>query len=89
MTKNIFDVRFKAGVSKADKLDYLNLIKNEWEYPSVTNFLNTLVIGMKKGGTVIIDMEKLILEKLDTSIKKKNYNNIEDWFMEKIREEIQ
>jgi len=88
MVKKVFKVFFDVGVTKATKNEYLNAIKNEWKYPSVANFLNTIAGAMVDDAIIILKMDKPIIDRLTKKIKDKNYNNPEDWFKSKIREEL-
>jgi len=88
MIKDIFNVRFRPFIDNKTKEEYLNTIKNEWNYPSITNFLNTLVDDMKNRNVIIIKMDKPIIDKFMKKINEKNYTDVRDWFKHKIISEI-
>ena len=70
------------------KAKYLDSIKNEWNYPSITNFVNTIAEGIVNHNMLIIKVDSSIIDKLLKRVKEKNYDGIEDWFKEQIRKEL-
>lgn len=92
MPKDIFDVRFMkrplSDIPEDIKNEYLDMIKNQWGYSSVTKFLNTIIEWMKEGQLVLFSMNPESLSKLKAKIKADNYSDMEDWFKTKIREEL-
>ena len=88
MYKEIFKVFFAPSTDEGTKNRYLDVIKNEWGYPSVSNFLNVIVNAMADEGIIILKVDKLVIKRLLEGVRKKNYSDIEDWFRSKIREEL-
>jgi hypothetical protein len=91
---NIFKVQFDEEVVGSKKIPpevkarYLDAIKNEWGYPSITNFFNMIAEGVVAHNILIIKVDPIIIDKLLKRVREKNYDSIEDWFKEQIRKEL-
>ena len=84
----VFRVQFVSGLTEKTKNKYLHTIKNEWEYSSVSNFLNVITKCMVDGNIIILKIDKEIIDRLLKAVKKKNFSKIDEWFKSRIREEL-
>lgn len=91
---NIFKVQFDEGpiggnkITPETKAKYLEAIKTDWGYPSITNFFNMIADGVVNHSIIIINADPEIIDRLIKRVRDKNYANIEDWFREQIRKEL-
>lgn len=88
--ESVFLVRFRdrPAVPEEIKSTYLKAIKGDWGYASVTSFLNTIAKGVVDGKILIIRLDRDIISKLLKRVKEKNYCTVEDWFKDRIRDEL-
>ena len=94
MQANIFKVQFDEDAIGGKKIPqevkdkYLNAVKNDWNYPSVTSFFNMIADGVVNHNLIILKIDAPIIDRLVNAIQGKNYPCIEDWFKEQIRKEL-
>lgn len=86
--KQPFRVQMNFRTSQKMKDEFVNLVKNEMNYPSITEFLNTIIRWLADGELVLFNMNKESLVSLKKKIRAQNYTDLADWFREKIREEL-
>ena len=72
-----------------DKERYVSFFKTELGYHSVSGFLNELAALLIDKKAVILRFETpLMKEKLESIVRERHYDGIEDWIKEQIRKEL-
>ena len=67
---------------------YMDVIVNQWDYKTVSYFLNVIATHMVNHEILIMKVDPIIIDRLLKRVKEKNYDSIEDWFKEQIRKEL-
>ena len=87
-------VQFASRQSGEEKKEYEDRKKlyissiQKWDFDKITKFVNTVVEGVVKGDIIILNVDKIIIDKLMKKIKDRNYTDVREWFKDKIRDEL-